>query len=64
MWKQKSDTIPTLNCFQLTEEQVRKKKIYIYITYVLYVLQLAWTPICEMRDQTGSRELMQLPPGE
>ena len=44
MWKQKSDTIPTLNCFQLIEEQVskkKKKKNYIYISYALSVLPLA-----------------------
>ena len=55
MWKQKSDTFPTSNCFQLIEEQVskkRKKK-----SYALCVLPLAWTPVHEMRDQTKSREL-------
>ena len=43
MWKQKSDTIPTLNCFQLIEEQVSKKqnKTNIYISYALSVLPLA-----------------------
>ena len=54
MWKQKSDTIPNLNCFQLTEEQVSKKKKKFY---ALSVLLLAWTPVREMRDQTKSREL-------
>ena len=53
MWKQKSDTIPTSNYFQLIEEQVSKKKK----SYALSVLPLAWTPVHEMRDQTKSREL-------
>ena len=55
MWKQKSDTIPTSNCFQLIEEQVSKKKKKKF--YALSVLLLAWTPVREMRDQTKSREL-------
>ena len=55
MWKQKSDTIPTSNCFQLIEEQVSKKKKKKF--YALSVLPLAWTPVRETRDQTKSREL-------
>ena len=61
MWKPKSDTIPISNCFQLIEKQVSKKKKKFY---VLSVLPLGWTPVHEMRDQTGSRELMHLPPGK
>ena len=61
MWKQKSDTIPNFNCFQLIEEQGSKKKKK---SFALSVLPLAWTPICEMRNQTGKRELIQLPPGK
>ena len=58
MWKQKSDTIPTSNCFQLIEEQVSK--------YILCPVctPLAWTLIREMRDKTESRQLTQLPPGK
>ena len=59
-WKPKPDMIPISNCFQLTEEQVKKKKN----SSVLSVVPLAWTQRCGMRDQTGSRELTQLHPGE
>ena len=59
-WKPKPDMIPISNCFQLTEEQVKKKKN----SSALSVVPLAWTQRCGMRDQTGSRGLTQLHPGE
>ena len=59
-WKPKPDMIPISNCFQLTEEQVKKKRN----SSVLSVVPLAWTQRCGMRDQTGSRGLKQLYPGE
>ena len=55
----KTDMIPVSNCFQLTEEQVGKKKILSPVS-----VPPAWTQRCGVRDQTGSRELTQLPPGE